>query len=89
MGLAAGMPRVYHWFHQYARGSGTHFVSDLPDYQIACNCAVRLQGCEQSCNGAVPNNIVRWLDCVQSCSALGFWGFVEMGFIMKKKIVPV
>ena len=88
MGLAAGKPQVHRWFHQYARGSGTHFVSDFPGYLIACNCAVRLQGCEQSCNGGVHNNFA-WLDYVQSCNALGFWGFVEMGFVMKKKIVPV
>ena len=86
-GLALGMPRICHWFHKYAKGSDTHFVSELSDYQIACNCAVRLQGCVQSCNGTVSKNLFRWLDCVQSCSAFGFWGFVEMGLTMEEKIM--
>ena len=62
------------------------FLGGLSDYQIACNCAVRLQGCMQSCNGAVLKVFFILLDCVQSCSAFGFWGFVEMGLIMNENI---
>ena len=34
--------------------------------------------------GQYPKVVFRLLDCVQSCSAFGFWGLVEMALIMKK-----
>ena len=45
------------------------------DCRVACNHAM----------GQYPKVVFRLLDCVQSCSAFGFWGFVEMAFIMTKK----
>ena len=75
---------VCHWFHKNATGSVTHFVFGLSDCHIACNCAV---GYRVVCNhamGQYPKVVYRSLDCVQSCSAFGFWAFVEMVLIMKK-----
>ena len=83
-GLASGMPRVRHWFHKYATGSVTHFVFGLSDCQIACNCAVSYRVACNHAMGQYPKVVFRLLDCVQSCSAFGFWGLVEMALIMKK-----
>ena len=44
------------------------------DCRVACNHAM----------GQYPKVVFRLLDCVQSCSAFGFWGLVEMALIMKK-----
>ena len=44
------------------------------DCRVACNHAM----------GQYPKAVYRLLDCVQSCSAFGFWAFVEMVLIMKK-----
>ena len=43
--------------------------------------------CRVACNhtmGRYPK-VFRLLGCVQLCSAFGFWGFVKMTLIMKKK----
>ena len=37
--------------------------------------------------GRYPKVCFRWLEGLQTRSAFGFWGFVEMGLIMKKQIV--
>ena len=44
------------------------------DCRVACNHAM----------GQYPKVVFRLMDSVQSCSAFGFWGLVEMALIMKK-----
>ena len=44
------------------------------DCRVACNHAM----------GQYPKVVYRLLDCVQSCSAFGFWGFAEMALMMRK-----
>ena len=61
-------------------------------YLITRLCAIVQLDCRVACNhamGQYQKVVYRLLDCVQSCSAFGFWGFVEMGLIMEEKIVPI
>ena len=84
-----GCQGVCHWFHKYATGSVTHLVLGFSDCQIACDCATRLW---VACNHAMERYLkvgFRLLDCVQSRSACGFWGFVEMALILKKTYADV
>ena len=84
--LALDNPRVCHWFYKYAKGSGTHFISEFLINRLR---AVVQIDCTVACNRAMGRYSKFFFgcpECVQSCSAFSFWGFVEMGFRIEKTL---
>ena len=64
---------------------GVSLISFL-GYLITRLRAVVQLDCRVACNhamGQYPKVVFRLLVLVQSCSAFGFWGFVEMSLIMR------
>ena len=96
MGLPRGLALVlleYHGAGIGTKGSGSGFtnmpqvlsLTSFLGYLITRLHAIVQLDCRVACNYAMgwfPKVVFRLLDCVQSCSSFGFWGFVEMALVM-------